>query len=95
MAENWYDAIPDARIRNRINGPRDSALLEFKTPTGENHVIPVTTGPGTNRTETHGPTWTITGNLKVGDIATVSPSIHYVGHFHTDNPVQFRITEIV
>lgn len=63
--------------------------LWFDSPEDGNQVqVAVTTGPHTQNADEH--IWHIEVNE---GIATVSPSIHFIGHFHSPNPVQFRIID--
>jgi hypothetical protein len=60
----------------------------FIDPKGNKHCIPVTTG------ESYGEAFKNVWHIEVGgDVATVSPSVHYVGEWHTPNPVLFSIVD--
>jgi hypothetical protein len=83
----WFDSPPDAHLA----WPERSSegYLHFYGPDGERAVIPVTEGPSREAPQ-RGPVW----HIEVADgVATVSPSVHFVGHWHSPNPVQFRLVE--
>jgi hypothetical protein len=64
--------------------------LHFVGPDDGRAVVPVTRGPHT-QTSQRGPVW----HLELADDsdeAVVSPSIHYVGFWHSPNPVRFTVT---
>lgn len=63
-------------------------FLYFKEPgTGANNCIRVTLGITYSTPSAH--IWHMEWNG--GREVIISPSIHYVGHFHTPNPVTFRL----
>ena len=67
----------------------DGGHIVFLSPkTGHKTKIRVTTGLAYSTEEEH--IWHID---VVGERATVSQSIHFVGHFHSPNPAVFRLTE--
>lgn len=90
----WYSSPPDAKI-HWVGSDGKIGFLYFKSPKdGSNECIPITIGPSTGRSEGQPhPVWHI-DRFMTKDIATVSPSIHGIGRFHSPNPVQFHITEI-
>jgi hypothetical protein len=69
------------------NGRRSTLRLRFTNPKTLKLVdVAVTTGEAVSTEAEH--VW----HLELqGDIATVSPSIHYVGQFHSGNPATFKI----
>lgn len=61
--------------------------LHFIDPEGKKAVIRVT--KGSQGKDEHGQNvWHIE---IAGDEAIVSPSIHFVGHWHSPNPVKFKL----
>jgi hypothetical protein len=80
----WFESPPDAQLIWELD--TDMGHLHFVDPKGNKAVIHVTKGP--TRAEQHYNVWHID---IVDDVATVSPSVHYVGQWHTPNPVQFHI----
>jgi hypothetical protein len=91
----WFTSPPEATL-NWTDRPK-LGHIKFRDPNGEIAVFHVTEGetydlhtkpPGKYRT----PVWHIEVN---GDIATVSPSVHFVGRWHSPNPVQFKLVEEV
>lgn len=86
MAEKPW---PSGEVKAKLAWPKKSkeGYLHFIDPGGNRAVIPVTKGE-TYETEERGPVWHIEVN---GKQATVSPSIHFVGHFHSPNPVHFKL----
>jgi hypothetical protein len=82
----WFSSPPDAWIKWEPIG--DLGHLHFVDPQGNNAVVHVTNG--STRAEKHYNVWHIDVQ---GDIATVSPSVHYVGCWHTPNPVLFRLVD--
>lgn len=88
----WYTSPPDATLH--WDAEATEGFLYFKSPkTGRNHAIPVTKGVSLDRTGGRGPIWHIEPMMH-NKIATVSPSIHAIGEFHSPNPVQFHITKV-
>lgn len=67
----------------------EGALAFVSPKTGGVEVVHVTTGPH------HGPTPELYAHVWhieiAGDVATVSPSVHFLGHFHSGNPAHFRL----
>lgn len=92
----WFSEPPEAKLaRDGVQeGDVIQGFLHFIDPQGKKAVVPVTFGPTTQlRTAENLPAsnvWHIDIN---GDEATVSPSIHYVGFWHSPNPVRFRLVE--
>lgn len=84
----WFAEPPNATLR--WNEESDQGWLRFVDPKGNAHVVPVTKTEGTNTGTGFGNVWHVDVE---GDVATVSPSVHYVGEWHTPNPVQFKIVE--
>lgn len=88
----WFSEPPEAMVK--WSKPEELGHLHFIDPNGERAVVPVTTGP------TRGPesgsemiVWHVDMTGAIGDIITVSPSIHFVGKWHSPNPVQFKLVE--
>jgi hypothetical protein len=61
--------------------------LRFIDPEGHPARISVTHGPSYSTDAEH--VWHIEENAD--GTVTVSPSVHFIGHFHTGNPVVFRL----
>jgi hypothetical protein len=93
MAEvPWHSTIPDAELYWYRDEP--IGFLHFKSPEdGGQESVRVETGPGKNTGTGFGNVWHIEP-IMYNRIATVSPSIHFIGHFHSPNPVQFHITKV-
>lgn len=87
----WFTEPPPARLDWSSN---TLGHLHFYDPHGERAAVPVTRGPSYERPSNNGlwgsPVWHIDED---GEIVTVSPSVHFVGHWHSPNPVQFRLVE--
>lgn len=65
--------------------------LLFIGPDGCFAGIPVTWGDSDAATKQAG---TNVWHIEVaGDIATVSPSIHFINHYHSPNPVKFKLVK--
>lgn len=83
----WFSVPPEAKL---VVGDPDSGHLHFYGPDGKRAVVHVTEGE-THYNEHFGyNVWHIDVQ---GSTATVSPSIHYVGAWHTPNPVQFILVK--
>jgi hypothetical protein len=68
---------------------RDTDWLHFYGPDGERGAIPITVEGCRQGGQRSLQPWAIVDN---GDgTATVSPSIHQVGSWHSPNPVTFRL----
>lgn len=68
----------------------DRGWLHFTDPRGDYAVVPVSVAEPVSTGTGLGNVWKI--ELPEGDgIATVSPSIHWVGAWHSPNPVRFLI----
>lgn len=88
----WFSEPPEATLRWSVAD--EIGHLKFIDPNGEVAIIPVTRG------ETHvrrssddrpgSPIWHIETQ---DDVATVSPSVHFIGKWHSPNPVQFKLME--
>lgn len=73
----------------------DLGHLTFIDPNGERAHILVTHGPTTQLKATNSAGEEVPGSNvwhveEQGDLLVVSPSIHFIDHFHSPNPVQFR-----
>ncbi len=85
----WFSEPPEATIR-WVQEPTLGHLW-FIDPKGRKATVPVTKGE----------TYTIGGKVGMhvwhididGDTATVSPSIHYVGWWHSPNPVVLKLVD--
>jgi hypothetical protein len=76
--------------------PEDGSFW-FRDPAGQLCRISV------NPNETRADMWEVAGEQRVkqhvwhaqvnGEWVTISPSIHFIGTFHTPNPVTFRLVE--
>jgi hypothetical protein len=66
----------------------DAHYLHFVGPDNKKAVIWITRGPTTQYKGQN--VWHFDGP-KDG-VITVSPSVHYIGSWHSPNPVKFRIT---
>ncbi len=78
----------DAKIIWENHIDEDLGFLHFQAPDGSKAVIWVTEGPTCQR---HGQNvWHVDVS---GDQVTVSPSIHFIDHFHSPNPVTFRLVD--
>lgn len=64
--------------------------LWFLDPNGERAIVPVTKGQTQGPPEQSFNIWHIEIE---GNLATVSPSIHYIGKWHSPNPVQFVLVD--
>lgn len=88
----WFAGPPDATLA--WSEPGVLGHLHFVDPNGERTAIPVTEGSQTRFQTDDGtggsPIWHVD---VAGDSVTVSPSIHYVGRWHSPNPVRFRLVD--
>jgi hypothetical protein len=93
----WYSYVPDAMlVKDPPRGLKSDVYtiseLWFLSPeNGEHCCIHVAedvapAGDVVNRTNL----WHIQVS---GDTAVVRPSIHFIDHFHSPNPVQFRLVD--
>lgn len=81
----WFTEPPEATLRWSSD---KLGHLHFFDPQGNRAAVPVTRG-STYQSESL-TVWHIDED---GSTATVSPSIHYVGAWHTPNPVQFKLVD--
>lgn len=85
----WFSEPPEASL---VWSDGENGYLHFTDPKGNGTSVAVTTKPPTF--DDRGHVWHISletaGETKTV-LATVSPRVHYVGDWHTPNPVQFRI----
>lgn len=91
MAETpWPDGPVAAELHWLADDPE--GYLHFVDPNGDRAVVPVTREVHHADTA-RGPVWHIDtpDGTEPGSVVTVSPSIHYRGHFHSPKPVQFRL----
>jgi hypothetical protein len=93
MRPEWFDGIEvawgpepvDAALvwqPHRMLG--DLAFIDPKT----GQVVTIAVTPGAQYSTEAEHVWHIE---IAGDIATVSQSVHFVGHFHSGNPAHFRL----
>lgn len=97
MAEvPWFADPPPAKLARGgcKEGDVIHGWLHFFDPNGNRAAVPVTLGPHTEYKPADNlrgsPIWHVD---IADDIATVSPSVHYVGFWHSPNPVQFRLVD--
>lgn len=89
MAEvPWFTEPPAAALR--WDEHDDEGYLRFVGPDGDRAVIAVTHGPDRHDHELARNIWHID---VAGDVATVSPSVHFVDHWHSPNPATFRLVD--
>jgi hypothetical protein len=80
----WFSEPPEATLR--WDGNR--GYLHFTDPKGNHAAVPVT------KDETVGNSFGHVWHISIEDsTATVSPSIHYVGDWHSPNPVVFKLVD--
>jgi hypothetical protein len=63
----------------------DLAFVDPKT----GHVVTIAVTPGPTYSTEHEHVWHI--ERTSDHSATVSPSVHFLGHFHSGNPAHFRL----
>lgn len=86
----WFSEPPQAMLK----WSDGLGHLHFYDPNGKKAVIPVTHGETYVRRTTDGSPGSPIWHIEVdGDTATVSPSVHFVGYWHSPNPVQFKLVE--
>lgn len=85
----WFDRVPEATLAWEDDDPT-KGWLHFVDPKGNKHSIPVTTGPTIGTGTGFGNVWHVDIG---GEQATVSPSVHYVGEWHSPNPVVFSLVD--
>jgi hypothetical protein len=79
----WFSSVPDARIMG--------GYLHFYAPDGERAVVKVDTVFVPLVSDD---VWHVEFAEADGEkFVKVSPSIHYVGHWHSPNPVIFRLVD--
>lgn len=84
----WFSSPPTAMlIWDREE--EDLGHLHFVDPEGKKAVVHVTHGAHTKH-DLGFHVWHI--EVSTG-VATVSPSTHFVGSWHSPNPVQFRLVD--
>lgn len=86
----WFAEPPEAILR-WAEPPLDEGYLHFYEPTGGRAVVPVTRGE-TRESPERGPVWHVDVD-EAAKIAIVSPSIHWVGYWHSPNPCTFRLVD--
>lgn len=94
----WFNKPPEAVIAREgfEEGDVIYGFLHFIDPQDQKAAIPVTLGDHGELTSDSGPSspiWHIDLPTEGTDIATVSPSVHFIGHWHSPNPVQFKIID--
>ena len=92
MAEVAWPSDEQVAVVHVDGQHADLMLLWFLSPeTGLRVAVPVAYGNAADKTAKYKTNvWDITID---GEVATVSPSIHFIGHFHSPNPVQFRLVD--
>ena len=83
----WFGEPPDAAL---YWSSEYLGHLHFIDPQGKKAVVPVTKSSACH--DERMSIWHIDVD---GDIATVSPSVHYIGRWHTPNPVQFKLVSSI
>lgn len=87
MAEvPWPKGLVEAKLEWPDGEP--TGYLHFFGPDGERAAVAVTRGPDGNDGSRN--IWHVEDD---GTIATVTPSIHYVGKWHSPKPVRFRLVD--
>jgi hypothetical protein len=85
MTDRAETAWPSGPVEATMQG----GWLHFYDPNGERAAVPLDSHyvyiDGSDR-----PIWHADGPDENG-IVTVTPSIHHVGHWHSPNPVTFRL----
>jgi hypothetical protein len=91
----WFSEPPEAKLARKgcKEGDVIYGWLHFIDPQGNRAAVPVTLGEQTTMEFDGGPGSPIWHIDIDGDVATVSPSIHYVGAWHSPNPVQFKLVK--
>lgn len=92
----WHTTIPPCTVHNEVDGIH--AELWFPSPettgwhAGKKCHIYVTWGDHNHQyRQQH--VWHM--EVDENGMVTISPSIHFIGHFHSPNPVNFRlVTEL-
>lgn len=83
----WFAEPPPAHLIETDDG----AWLHFIDPTGNRAAIPVTRGDDMAESATQDrPVWHIDTD---GDRAIVTPSVHFVGFWHSPKPVSFLLVD--
>ena len=89
----WFTSPPDATLA-WTDRPRLGHLM-FIDPNGKLAAVPVTlerTADAIRGEQYSIPVWHIDVDDQ-GRTAVVSPSIHFVGRWHSPNPVHFRLVD--
>jgi hypothetical protein len=83
----WFTEPPPAKLEPGTEP--EIQWLHFIDPQGHHAVVYVTTGQ--RMVDRRGENvW----HIEVADeVATVSPSIHFLGYWHSPNPVTFRLVD--
>lgn len=87
----WPAEVVKAHYARQPAAGGIDGYLHFVVPPHGRQAIPVTEGDDQAATSATGRNvWKIALD---GDRATVSPSIHFIDHFHSPNPVSFELVE--
>lgn len=91
----WFSDPPVASLKWRDSPIAGRiGVLCFSGPDGVPADVFVTEGIAYRHASDRYHVWHIEVDEQAG-IATVSPSIDYEGHFHTPNPVTFKLGQVV
>lgn len=96
MAEvPWFTSPPDAKLVWGHHLRDDLGYLHFIDPEGHRAVVWVSKTNTVEGEQFAGQNvWHIDiPDETPGALVTVSPSIHFIGHFHSPRPVQFRLVD--
>lgn len=95
MAETpWFTSPPDAMVRWDHHLRDDLGYLHFVDPNGRKAVVWVSkTVPDGGDNVGGQNVWRIDVDKPSPGMATVSPSIHFIDHFHSPRPVVFRLVD--
>lgn len=92
----WPREPVEAKLSWQRGATRDEGseegFLHFYGPDGKRAVVPITREPHSQYIF-QGRTFNIWHIEVDGEIATVSPSVHYLGSWHSPNPVRFRLVD--
>ena len=85
----WFSEPPEAAL---YWSTPELGHLHFVDPQGNRAVVPVTRGKDYKDERLSMNVWHI-DVAEGSDVATVSPSVHYVGFWHSPNPVVFKLVK--
>lgn len=82
----WFSSPPNAMLK----GDNEIKYLHFIDPRGDRAVIPVTSGSSDEASSSSRNVW----HFEMQDqTVTVSPSIYFIGKWHSPNPVTFILVD--